>query len=67
MPRRASGSMRDSAPPSGESTMPVRGWTTESPASRAGSAAASQARTTSLRNPWPRVESSVSTSSPRSP
>ena len=47
------GSMRSSAPPSFARTIPWRRLTTRMPASRAGSAAASQARTTSARNPLP--------------
>ncbi len=60
-------SIRASAPPSFASTTPWRKLTTRIPASRAGSAAASQARTTSASNPVPSVDSSVTISSPRSP
>ncbi|MNL55660.1 hypothetical protein D3C87_1790890 [compost metagenome] len=55
------------APPLGESTMPVRMWTTRMPASRAGSAVASQAWQTSGKKPAPGSLCSVSTSAPRSP
>ena len=41
--------------------------TADTPAAAAGAVAASQARTTSVRKPEPAPESSVSTSSPRSP
>ena len=60
-------SIRSSAPPSFARTMPWRKLTTRIPASRAGSAAASQARPTSARNPVPSADSSVRISSPRSP
>ena len=46
-PSRKSGSIRLQAPPSLDITRPVRVWTTRMPASRAGSAARSQATTTS--------------------
>ena len=60
-------SMRSSAPPSDERTIPWRKLTTRIPASRAGSVAASHARPTSARNPSPSADASVRISSPRSP
>ncbi|MBN9521295.1 hypothetical protein J0H58_22705, partial [bacterium] len=66
-PVRNAGSCFASAPPRGVSTMPVRRKATRTPASAAGAAAASQSRHTSARKPAPMGESSVSTSSPRSP
>jgi hypothetical protein len=52
-PSRNGGSSRASMPPSRASTTPERVWVTLIPASRAGSAAASQSRTRSARNPAP--------------
>ena len=52
-PSRNSGSCARSAPPAALCTIPKRGFTTRMPASRAGSAAASQSRTTPARKPSP--------------
>lgn len=52
-PSRASGSRRASSPPAGVRTSPLRGCTTRIPASAAGSAAASQSRTSRARKVFP--------------
>ena len=66
-PARNSGSIRPSAPPFGERTIPIRNATTRIPFRAAGAEAASHSRQTSARNPAPGGLSSVNGSSPRSP
>ena len=66
-PNLNSGSCLRSAPPSPDSTIPVRRWATRTPASAAGAVAASQATHTSARKPVPGADVSSSTSSPREP
>jgi hypothetical protein len=51
-------------PPPAASTSPLRRWTTRIPASRAGSAAASQSATTRERNARPAGASSVTAAPP---